>query len=70
MTQRSYCHDNTKPRRVREYEAAQIGAGRMTILYYAIGQLLVFHKCWTRRGCSSVVFVIKRLIRSLSYISR
>lgn len=56
MTQRSYCHVNTKLRRVTEYEAAQIGAGRMTTLYYAMRQLLMFHKCRTRRGCPSVVF--------------
>ena len=40
VTQRSYCHSNTKPRRVTEHEAVQISAGRMTILYYALRQLL------------------------------
>ena len=28
----------------------------MTILYYAMRQLLLFHQTWTSRGCHSVVF--------------
>ena len=36
VSQRSYCHGKTKPRRVTEYDVAQLGVGRMTISYYAM----------------------------------
>ena len=61
VTQRSYCHGNTKLRRVTEYQAAQIRAGRMTVLYYALRQLL------TNAGQGGVVLlflVIKRPLDS------